>query len=202
MQEDRNINNILELSQKLFFSQGFSGTTMDEIASGLGISKKTLYQYFPGKEFLIERTLERFLRDFKTRIDEVICDTGLNTPEKLSRLLGVIKDNISRPGPVLLKDMRKKYPHIWAKADKFRQENVLKNFRLIFVQGRQEGIVRDDIDVDLLLQIYIAAVRNIINPEVLGDSNYSAREVFAALMKIIFEGVLTDKGKQDVKIHI
>ena len=199
MHEDQNINNILELSQKLFFTQGFSGTTMDEISSSLGISKKTLYQHFPGKDILIEKSLSKFLQHFKTKIDAVIKNDNLPTSAKLTMLLKVIKSGMSKPSPILMNDMQKKYPHIWAKVDEFRQENILKNFRLLFRQGMQEGIFRDDIDIDLLLRIYVIAVQSIINPEALRDSNHSAREVFEALMKIIFEGVLTDKGKQDVK---
>ncbi len=43
-------NRILEVAGSQFFSLGFTKVTMDEIAHELGLSKRTLYQYFPGKK--------------------------------------------------------------------------------------------------------------------------------------------------------
>ena len=36
---------IVEKSTELFLNLGFKSVTMDEIASALGVSKKTLYKY-------------------------------------------------------------------------------------------------------------------------------------------------------------
>jgi hypothetical protein len=36
------------LPEGTFFSHGFRSVTMDDLALELGISKKTLYAYFPG----------------------------------------------------------------------------------------------------------------------------------------------------------
>lgn len=40
---------ILDVAYRLFLIQGYKNTTMDDIAQGLAMSKKTLYKYFPGK---------------------------------------------------------------------------------------------------------------------------------------------------------
>jgi AcrR family transcriptional regulator len=43
---------ILDAALKIFSEKGFVGASMDEIASEAGISKPTLYQYFPSKDEL------------------------------------------------------------------------------------------------------------------------------------------------------
>jgi TetR/AcrR family transcriptional regulator, mexJK operon transcriptional repressor len=43
---------IREAAAKLFLEQGYSGTTMDEIAAAARISKQTIYTHFPSKEQL------------------------------------------------------------------------------------------------------------------------------------------------------
>jgi len=40
---------ILEAAYRLFLEKGYRHTTMDDIAQDLGMSKKTLYKYYPGK---------------------------------------------------------------------------------------------------------------------------------------------------------
>ena len=53
------INDILEAAQKRFGSYGFEKTTMNEIASDLGISKAALYYYFPDKESLYKAVVDK-----------------------------------------------------------------------------------------------------------------------------------------------
>jgi len=43
---------ILKAALKIFAETGYSGTTMDAVAVEAGLSKPTLYQYFPSKEAL------------------------------------------------------------------------------------------------------------------------------------------------------
>ena len=45
------------------------------------------------------------------------------------------------------------------------------------------------------VMIYNNAVQNIIRPEVLTQVPYSAAQVFDAIVKIIFEGILTEEAK-------
>jgi TetR/AcrR family transcriptional regulator, mexJK operon transcriptional repressor len=50
---------ILDAALQIFASQGFSGTKMDQIAEAAGISKPTLYQYFPTKDGLFNAMMHR-----------------------------------------------------------------------------------------------------------------------------------------------
>jgi TetR/AcrR family transcriptional repressor of mexJK operon len=51
--------NILEIARAAFISQGYGGTSMSQIAVGLGGSKATLYSYFHSKEDLFAAVLEK-----------------------------------------------------------------------------------------------------------------------------------------------
>ena len=48
---------ILNKASELFLAQGFKSVTMDDIANELGISKKTIYQYYTSKPDLVEKTI-------------------------------------------------------------------------------------------------------------------------------------------------
>src|SRR6478735_1461980 len=51
---------ILSASQQLFRDQGINSTGMDQLCAVAGVSKRTLYQHFPGKDELIAEHLRRF----------------------------------------------------------------------------------------------------------------------------------------------
>lgn len=51
---DRKREEILRVAEDLFFRQGYAGTTLDGIASALGVTKPYVYYYFRSKEDIFE----------------------------------------------------------------------------------------------------------------------------------------------------
>jgi TetR/AcrR family transcriptional repressor of mexJK operon len=69
------IQQILEEARRCFGIHGFEHTTMNEIASGVFLSKASLYYYFPDKESLfkgvIEAEQEEFFDQITKRLEEL-----------------------------------------------------------------------------------------------------------------------------------
>lgn len=65
---------VLDQLERLFLSQGFAAFTVRELASGVGCSRRTLYELAPSKDELVLVVLDRFLhrigREALTEIDE------------------------------------------------------------------------------------------------------------------------------------
>ena len=51
---------IIDRAYALFYDGGFHATGVDAVMADTGISKRTLYKYFPSKEHLIEAVLEHY----------------------------------------------------------------------------------------------------------------------------------------------
>ncbi len=75
-------NDIIDAAEKLFFSKGFSNTTMDEVAKQAEYSKGTLYLYFKSKEDLYlainvrgMKILEKMFRTVLNSSDNGLCKT-------------------------------------------------------------------------------------------------------------------------------
>lgn len=91
---------ILEGARRCFLAQGFDGTSMNDIVRAAGVSKGTVYAYFPSKEKLFEAMVfhdrrsqaERtvVLGDLQRPMDVVLTELGLrmaalfSSPEQLS----------------------------------------------------------------------------------------------------------------------
>jgi AcrR family transcriptional regulator len=71
---------ILRASQQLFRDQGINGTGIDQLCTVAQVSKRTLYQHFPGKDELITEHLRRFDPDV---LPEVFDRADLTPRERL-----------------------------------------------------------------------------------------------------------------------
>jgi len=71
---------ILSASHQLFRDQGINSTGMDQLCAVAEVSKRTLYQHFPGKDELITEHLRRFDPDI---LPEVFDNTDLTPRERL-----------------------------------------------------------------------------------------------------------------------
>ena len=58
---ERTTRRILDVSEDLFATQGYDGTSLRQIADGAGIREPGLYNYFAGKQALYEAVLHRAL---------------------------------------------------------------------------------------------------------------------------------------------
>lgn len=77
--EDSKVATILEAARKRFAHYGISKTTMNEIAADIGMSKASLYYYFPDKENLFIAVVEQDFSEFHRTIEAL-----LNKPNKAS----------------------------------------------------------------------------------------------------------------------
>lgn len=69
---DATIQKILQTSLRRVIEQGESGISMTEIAKELGLSRPTLYRYFPTREALLKGVFESVLDDFEQGLRQAI----------------------------------------------------------------------------------------------------------------------------------
>jgi len=188
---------ILEAAGALFLNRGIVQVTADEIAARLGISKATLYKVFSGKEEIVREVVRGILNDMGGRVERLVDDGSLGFVEKMVALLSFLGTRMARFEPVFVRDLQKRVPGLWKEVEKFRQDKIARNFKIILESGRREGYFRADVDLDLLLAMFASLVQEFINPAALMRSGRSPAETFESVIKVFFQGIVTDKGRRD-----
>ena len=187
---------ILAKTKEKFSAIGYNKTAMDEIAGELGMSKKTLYKFFPTKLKLAEAVVEDIFTEVNRRCDAILA-SPLPAIEKLLRIVQMITAQQQRfVTKTMLESLRHHLPHLWKRIESFRRERMLKNLQIIFAQGKRESTVRADLNRDMFFHFLIGAINEGINPEVLIHASYSMHEALAGLIDIFMNGALTEAGRK------
>jgi AcrR family transcriptional regulator len=181
----------------LFYDRGFLRTTSDDIAKELGISKATLYRTFRSKEDILRAVVRENMEEILAGVERLIGDGSLGFVEKMAALFAHLAGQMSRFGTLLARDIQKAAPAVWREVHDFRQDKILKNFRIILESGRREGCFRSDVDLDLLLRMFLILVQQIVTPEEVRRTGRDPRAIFESVLKVFFQGILTDKGRRD-----
>lgn len=181
---------IIAAMRELCFQRGFSAVTVDELAARTGISKRTIYRYFRGKEEIIEAVLDEFMQAFSKRIFEAL-NSYQEPVDKLKAFIKIIPDNIKVINPVALQDLQRHYPHLWEKIDNFRSQRIQELFGTLFTGNK--GSFRE-INPLIFTTALMASVRAVINPSFFMDNNLSPEETFKSLFSIFLYGVV-DNGE-------
>lgn len=184
---------IIEFAQNKFFSEGFYKTTVEEIAKDLMMSKNTIYKYFPNKEALVRETTHYLIKIIKTRIMGILSSRG-NAIDKLVRIIDFMGRYVMRMDDKWLKDIHIHAPDLWEEIDRTRRILAYQNLAKLIEQGKKEKIIVDYPN-EIILTVFVASMRSVINPGFLTNLRYTNREAVNFTFNIILNGILTKKGK-------
>ena len=185
---------IIEQIEDKLFKEGFYKTTMDDVASELGMSKKTVYKFFPSKEDLVMAIAKHFMNRMKSRILPAL-NSDRNAIEKLGELIKILAGVSEKISNKRMDEMKRYFPGIWNEIDNFRTKMMFENITRIINQGKAEGLFID-YPTTIVMNILVASIRSIVNPEFILNNSFSIIEAARFAFKIIIGGIVTEKGKK------
>lgn len=179
---------IIVVAEKRFFQFGLRKVKMDEIASDLGISKKTLYKHFDGKDRLAAEVMQRF-REGIVRLLGELKRTVPDPIERFEKGIAAVSGRLTEIGTVFLTDVKRDIPELWQEIEDFREREILSYMRDMLEEGKKSGRVNGNINTRIATLAYLGAVRTIIQPDVIGKGEFSIEEAFDNIRRIFVEGI-------------
>ncbi|MHB8579096.1 MAG: TetR/AcrR family transcriptional regulator [Ignavibacteriaceae bacterium] len=186
---------IFDKAEQMFFQHGYAKVTMEEIASGLGISKKTLYKFFPSKEHIIRELTNNRICNNQEQINQIWAEEGIDFVVKLKKMMDFIGKQSSKIKGQLSEDLQKNMPDLWNEIHNSQKMNGLEKASELLDKGVENGVFRNDIGKEIILLMFSNAVQGIINPETLSQLPYSSSQAIETIFKVLFEGIFTEEGR-------
>lgn len=188
---------ILDTARRAFLAHGFDGTTMDELAGELGMSKKTLYLAFSGKEAMADALVAAKMAAVTSGIDAIMANPDAGFSARARLVLDHVMTELSSVSPIFLRDLQRSMPHIYRRIENVRRNVVPELWGRLIREGQAEGLVRDDVDPAFASEVMLHAVQGILHPGTLDRLHLTPRQAFAKTTNLLLGGMLTAAGRRD-----
>ena len=145
---DRTAAAILDAAAHVFSEQGTAATLAD-VAAAAGVSRATLYRYYPNREALLKALAAHALTELANRLNGAGLERATVTDaiERLARALVAVGDRYA----VLTSDQ--------CTPDKADAERLLSApMRAVFQRGIASGDLRPDLTADVLQQLFAGTI--------------------------------------------
>jgi len=184
---------IIKESMQLFFRYGLKSITMDDIAKELGISKKTLYQHFENKNELLLACMEE--HDCKEKqILKSYQESSANAIDEMLQIANHVEKMLKMVSPSLIYDVQKYYKDAWVKMKKIHSKDIYLEIKANIERGIQEGLYRNDFDIDIISKIYVQSSKLGFNPEFFPTPDYDINLIFKQNIEYHLHGIVSPKG--------
>ena len=176
---------------ELFMKHGIKRISMDEIASRLGISKRTIYQNFKDKEDL----LLHYIRHLETMKTEYVKDVSKDEQTVVHVFLRIIemRKEFYFLNMVFLDDIKKYYPK--ANQELIDQQNRgVVNIKQFLEEGMAQGVIRKDLNIEVVSFLLQDSNRTFIDATRLTNKSFTDWELFFTTMINFIRGISTANG--------
>jgi TetR/AcrR family transcriptional regulator, cholesterol catabolism regulator len=174
-----------------FLAHGFRGVTMDDLAAELGMSKKTLYAHFRSKPALVEAVILAKARDLEAELARIEVECSADFSEALREMLSCLQRHAEEVQPAFVRDMQRSAPELFKTVEARRAGIIQRYFGKLFSDGRRAGMVRKDLPPQLAIEMLLAAIRAIVNPQKLAELGLTPQATVPAIVSVILDGILT-----------
>ena len=177
----------------LFMQYGLKSVSMDDIATKLGISKKTIYQYYSDKDSLVDDVIKSILEHSQTCCDR---DTKAaeNAVHEIFLAMDFIMEVFRSMNPSLLYDMQKYYPAAHQKFAKHKNDYLFGVIKQNLKRGIEEELYRADLKVEVLARFRVESMMLPFNPEFHTKVKLSLAVIEQEITMHFLFGMVSPKG--------
>ncbi|WP_084957752.1 TetR/AcrR family transcriptional regulator [Thermoactinospora rubra] len=178
---------VLRTAVGVFNERGYDGTSMEDLARALGVTKSAIYYHVPGKEQLLARALDRALDG----LFEMIADERASSGRAIDRLEWVVRRSVAilvdrLPYVTLLLRVHGNSPTELRALERRREFDRFVS--ALVKEAAADGDIRPDIDPALVTRLLFGTVNSITEWYQPGRGA-TADDVAEAIVRISFDGL-------------
>ena len=187
------MKNILTPCTEMFLSLGFKSVTMDDIAQKLGVSKKTLYTYYPNKHELISACVFDFFNYVTTEINN-ICNSAKNPIAELCDIKMFMMKQIKNEKISPQYQLKKYYPDIFHELQQKQLSFMVGSVSKSLKEGVAFGLFRKNLNIPFVARLYFNGMMGIKNQRLFPSEEFSHSQLMTDYLEYHLRAICTSKG--------
>jgi AcrR family transcriptional regulator len=185
--------NILERVNCLYRKYGIKSVTMDDVSRELGISKKTLYQYFTDKNDLVLQIVDLEVKRRTHSFDEIFT-RNLNAVEELIELNRLANQMMKEYSPVIEYDMKKYYPMAYERIQQVKNIRMYEIILANMKKGKAEGIFRQEMNEEIIAKMHVSRIMAASENSMFTHEELHSVAFFREFFIYHIRGIANEKG--------
>ena len=184
---------ILLKAKALFMQYGIRSVSMDDIANNLGMSKKTLYQYYTDKDELVDAVVEHHITDIQE--DCTTCKKEAHDAiHEIFITMEKITDEFNNMNPMLLYDLEKFHFRSYQRFRQYKDKFLAKVLTDNIEWGMKDQLYRDDLNIEVMVKFRLESMMVPFNISIFSPGKYKLAELSEAIIEHYIYGLSTIKG--------
>ena len=174
---------------------GVRSVSMDEIAAHLGISKKTIYQYYSDKDALVEGVvgIEISKNERECSVQHQLSE---NAVHEIFIAVDMVQEMLTHMNPSLIFDLEKYHPKAFKKYNDHKNKFLYDIIKDNLERGIRDGLYREELKIDIMARFRLASMFLIFNPELFPHNKHSLSEILDEVTDNFLYGLTTAKGQK------
>lgn len=162
--------------------------TVDQVSNQLGISKKTIYQYYPSKDVLISRVIDMALDDVLNQEQEILADNESDFAERIKDLMLLAPLKFGKINDWVMEDIKRYRRHDWDRIEQFKYERMVQMSQFL-QKGIELGLVHA-MNTKVAARLLLGACRELSQYDFLVENNMDSIQARKLLTDIFLHGIL------------
>jgi TetR/AcrR family transcriptional regulator, cholesterol catabolism regulator len=193
---------IIENAAAMFMRYGVRSVSMDDIATKLGMSKKTIYQYYADKDSLVEASIKWDIEHDQKEC--MLCwDSSKNAIEEVLGIVEMMAEQMADINPLVLFEMEKFYPKAFAHFQDHKNNFILNAIKHNLARGIQEAVYREDINIEVIAKFRLESMMLIFTPDMVATfKKYNVNDLMFLVTEHFLYGIVNAKGFKILEKHL
>lgn len=186
---------ITHKAAEMFLTLGFKSVTMDDIATNMAISKKTIYVHFANKTKLVEAVTFEVFENICEGIDG-ICNTSQNPIQQLYDIKMFVMQYLKNEKTSPQYQLKKYYPQIYQRLHLKQFEKMHESVQESLQKGIDIELYRSNINIDFISRMYFNGMVGIKDDTYFPSKIYNMEYLMGSFLEYHLRAIVTEKGLQ------
>ncbi len=198
---DDKTKDVVRKVRNLFKKYGIKSVTMDDVAHELGMSKKTLYEYFSDKSNLVHSVIE-----CETQLrEDYFKENQQKSQNAIEEILWIYRfylENMKGLNLSFEYDLKKYYPDIFSHLRNIKRKKIMEATLANIKKGKAEGFYRRDMNEEVIAKLYVLRIENLPDTDLFSTEERFSVDFRKEMFFYHLYGILSEKGYKYLQKNI